>query len=120
MSLCLAAAGLTMRIAAASFTLSWTHTVEKTRWQEDWRVAGDRLVLEEARVQGSGAGMEPPPEARLVNGFYIWTPDIPPLRELALRRALEGGDWTLCTAGRCATIREWLGGEGDPVTLCAC
>ena len=26
-------------LAAATFTLSWTHSVEKTRWEETWRIA---------------------------------------------------------------------------------
>src|SRR5688500_11742053 len=42
MSFCLAAAGLAVEIVAASFTLAWTHTIEKTVWEEDWRVEGDR------------------------------------------------------------------------------
>jgi hypothetical protein len=119
MSLCLAAAGITVQIAASSFTLAWTHTVERTAWEEDWRIAGGDLVLAEARVRGSGAGMEPPPQARLENGFYAWMPSAAPLEELVLRRAPQAGDWRLCAAGQCATIREWLGGEADPVRLFA-
>ncbi|MGO4839058.1 DUF1850 domain-containing protein, partial [Rhizobiaceae sp. 2RAB30] len=38
MSLCVVAAGKTTVLAASLFTLSWTHSVEKTRWEEDWRV----------------------------------------------------------------------------------
>ena len=49
MSLCIAAAGLAVEIAVSGFTLAWTHTVEKTEWQEDWRIEGDRLMLAEAR-----------------------------------------------------------------------
>lgn len=120
MSLCLVAAGLAVGIAASSFTLSWTHTIEKTRWEEDWRVEGDRLVIDEARVQGSGAGMEPPAEARLEGGFYVWEPEVAPLNELFLRRAPEAGDWTLCADRRCAGLGDWLGGEADPVKLRSC
>jgi len=58
---CLIVAGV---VAAAlpteEFTLAWTHSVEKTRWEETYRVDGDRLALIEARIQGMGAGMEPP------------------------------------------------------------
>lgn len=119
MSLCLAAAGLAVQIAASSFSLSWTHTIERTRWEEDWHSEGDRLVIDEARVKGSGAGMEPPPEARLENGFYAWSPRLPPLAELVLRRDPHAGDWTLCAAGRCALLAEWLGLHADPVTVSA-
>jgi len=120
MSLCLAAAGLAVEIAVSNFTLAWTHTVEKTEWQEDWRVEDNRLVLAEARVQSSGAGMEPPADARLVGGFYVWRPNVPPLTEIVLRRAAQAGDWRLCAGERCAPLAEWLGGEADPVRLHPC
>jgi hypothetical protein len=120
MSLCLAAAGLAVQVAASQFSLSWTHTIEKTAWEEDWRIEQGLLVLEQARVQGSGAGMEPPPEARVESGFYVWEPATPPMEQLILRRAGEAGDWRLCAAGRCASMAEWLGGEGDPVRLRSC
>jgi hypothetical protein len=117
MSLCLAAAGIALKIAASAFTLSWTHSVEKTRWEEDWRIAGNRLTLVEARVQGSGAGMEPPAEARLEHGYYVWRPARVPVAELVLRRADQVGDWRLCAGGRCAALGDWLGRDADPVRL---
>ena len=121
MSLCLTGAGLAVRIAASTFTLSWTHTVEKTRWEEAWRVESGRLVLAEARIEGSGAGMEPPPDARLDGGVYRWRPELAPLPEFVLRRADGAGDWDLCAARRCASIAEWLGGEdADPVRIAPC
>jgi hypothetical protein len=115
-SFCLAAAGVAVLVAAETFTLAWTHTIEKTEWQEDWRVEGDRLVLEEARIQNSGAGMDPPPEARLENGFYAWRPGLKQT-ELLLRRDPSAGDWRLCAAGRCAPLGKWLGVNADPVRL---
>ena len=51
MSLCILAAGKTLTLAVTAFTLSWTHSVEKTEWQERWAVTAEGLVLEEARVQ---------------------------------------------------------------------
>ena len=116
MSFCLATAGLAVEIAASTFTLSWTHTVEKTLWQEHWRVEADRLVLEEARIEGSGAGMEPPPEARLVDGSYVWSPNRAETA-IVLRRDPHAGDWRLCAAGRCDKLGEWLGADADPVKL---
>ncbi len=116
MTLCLAAAGVALEIAASSFTLSWTHTIEKTEWQEEWRVESGRLVLDEARVKGSGAGMEPPPDARLERGFYFWNPQVE-RAEILLRRDPHAGDWRLCAAGRCAALRVWLGRDADPVRL---
>ena len=45
MSLCIASAGSIMTLLAGSFSLSWTHSVEKTTWMERWQVEGDRLAL---------------------------------------------------------------------------
>lgn len=120
MSLCIVAAGAILSIAATDFSLSWTHTVEKTEWREEWHVAEGALVLQEAAVRGSGAGMEPPPGARLVDGFYRWKPEAAPVPTIVLRRAPEVGDWRLCADGRCASLGEWIGRDADPVTLLPC
>ena len=116
MSLCLVGAGVAVSIAAQAFSLSWTHTTEKTEWREEWRVEGEELVLQKAGVKGSGAGMEPPPEAQLEGGFYVWRPET---REsvLTLRRDPHAGDWTLCAEGRCDPIDAWIGVEADPVEI---
>jgi hypothetical protein len=114
-SLCIAAAGVAVTLAASSFTLSWTHTVEKTRWEETWRIDADRLILTEAQIEGSGAGMEPPPDARLVAGAYLWAPN-EARDKIVLRRYAGAGDWRLCAAGRCDELGGWLGSEADPVT----
>ena len=70
MSLCILAAGKTTVLAVSAFTLSWTHSVEKTRWEEDWRVTPAGLEIVEARVKGSGAGMEPP-EGAVLEGWVV-------------------------------------------------
>ena len=76
MSLCILAAGKTTVLAVTAFTLSWTHSVEKTRWEEDWRVTPAGLEIVEASVKGSGAGMEPPEGAVLKDGWWVYRPKI--------------------------------------------
>ena len=49
LSLCLASAGVVKTLAVAAFTLVWTHSIEKTAWQEDWRVTAQGLELVAAR-----------------------------------------------------------------------
>ena len=66
MSLCFATASGVKALALSAFTLVWTHSIAKVDWQEDWRVTPAGLELTQARVKGTGPGMEPPPEARLV------------------------------------------------------
>jgi len=97
MALCLVTAGKTLAIAASAFSLSWVHSVEKTEWQENWEVSGQMLVLRQARVKGSGAGMDPGDGARLVDGWWVWQPDTPPVEELNLAASGETvSGWKLC------------------------
>lgn len=109
LSLCLASAGAVKALAVASFTLAWTHSIEKVEWQEDWRLTAARLELVEARVKGSGAGMEPPPEARLAGGWFRWRPERPAMHQVTLGNSGAAGEWRLCANGKCLTLSEILG-----------
>ncbi|HET6469537.1 MAG TPA: DUF1850 domain-containing protein [Geminicoccaceae bacterium] len=120
--LCLAAGTEAARIAVVAFTLVWSHSVEKVEWQEDWRIESGRLVLEESRVKGSGAGMEPGPGAVLEGGFWRWQPDLAPVAELVLARSgATGGDWSLCVGEDCRSLGRLLGPEaGGPARMQPC
>ncbi len=109
MSLCLVSAGVAKTLTVAAFTLVWTHSIEKVDWREDWRVTPQGLELVAARVKGSGAGMEPPPEARLVGGWFVWRPHRAPMPEVVLGNSGMAGEWRLCTDGQCRTLSEILG-----------
>ena len=108
LSLCLALAGVVKALQVAAFTLAWTHSVEKVEWQEDWRVTAQGLELMQARVKGFGAGMEPPPEARLVGGWFQWQPARGPMPEVVLGNSGAAGEWRLCAGGNCRTLSEIL------------
>ena len=122
MGLCIAAGGSLLKAYAgiAAFTLAWTHSVQKTEWEEDWRIVNDHLVISEARVQGTGAGMEPPAEARFDGHFWRWTPAMVPMTEVILRRSSATDDWRLCIAGACQSMDTVLPKDADPVVLSAC
>lgn len=122
MALCLAAGAAVARLALASFTLAWAHSVEKLRWEEDWRVEGGALVIVEARIQGSGAGMEPPEGAVLQGGFWRWRPSLPPLPRLELARSGAVPDWQLCLGASCRPLEALLPPEaaGQAVALRPC
>ena len=109
MSLCLLSAGVVKTLALASFTLVWTHSIEKVDWQEDWRVTPAGLELAQARVKGSGAGMEPPSDARLIDGWFVWQPQRAPMPEVALGNSGAAGEWRLCSEGQCRSLSEILG-----------
>ncbi len=98
--------------------LAWTHSIEKIEWQEDWRVTPQGLEIVEARVKGSGAGMEPPPEARLSGGWFRWHPKLAPLPEVALGNSGLAGEWRICAGGACRTLSDLLGRPaGTEVTV---
>jgi hypothetical protein len=109
LSLCLASAGVVKTLSIAAFTLAWTHSIEKTDWQEDWRITPQGLQLVQARIKGSGAGMEPPPQARLVDGWFQWQPVRAPLPEVLLGNSGAAGEWHLCAGGNCRTLSEIFG-----------
>ena len=117
LGLCVAAGGKTLMIAATMFTLSWTHSVEKTQWQEDWRVTEQGLALAQAQVKGSGAGMDPGEGARLEDGWWVWSPDtVAPELVLAASGATVSA-WKLCHSGGCLD----LGAEGSaPLRIAPC
>lgn len=120
MSLCLAAGGKVTLLALSSFTLIWTHSVEKVDWQEDWQVTQNGLVLSEARVKGSGAGMDPPEGAQFDGTWWRYRPRLDPLPELTLARSgatISG--WRFCAGEQCRPIDDLVAGQG-PVTLRAC
>ncbi|UCI28978.1 DUF1850 domain-containing protein [Mesorhizobium sp. B2-8-5] len=119
MSLCVLAAGKTVALAVAAFTLSWTHSVERTRWQEDWTVTSAGLRVVEARVKGSGAGMEPPEDSALRSGWWVYAPRIGPQPRLVLAASGATGEgWTLCTAAGCRELGE-IAGEPTVLEPCA-
>jgi hypothetical protein len=118
MSLCVLAGAKALTLAVTAFTLSWTHSVEKIRWEEHWQVTPAGLEVVQARVKGSGAGMDPPPDSVFRDGWYVYEPHLPPLP--ALHLAASGATvsgWELCAEGRCMTIGAKA---GEPITLKPC
>lgn len=108
--LCVAAGAVTAVLAIDAFTLAWMHSIEKIRWEEDWRIAGRTLVIDEARIRGTGAGMEPPAGARLANGVWHYRPATPPQEVLRLTHSPHTAGYELCFDGRCRPLADHLPG----------
>ncbi len=119
LALCLARGAASLVLAASQFTLGWTHSIEKTRWEEDWRVTPAGLLVVEARITGSAAGMEPPEGAVLRDGVWHYRPTLPAQPEVVLAASDFTADHELCVAGRCRPLHAWIAGHG-PVRLAAC
>ena len=122
LSLCLASAGIAKTLSIAAFTLAWTHSIEKVEWQEDWRVTPQGLELVQARVKGFCAGMEPPPEARLVDGWFQWQPARATMPQVVLGNSGAAGEWRFCSDGKCQPLSEIFGHPvgANVTTMSAC
>jgi hypothetical protein len=84
------------------------HSIEKIRWEEDWLIEGRALVIAEARIRGSGAGMEPPADALLKNGVWHYRPSLPPQTVLRLTHSPYTRGYELCVEGRCRPLADRL------------
>jgi hypothetical protein len=122
MPLCVVVGGLVTALAVESFTLAWTHSIEKTRWEEDWRIVSGQLVLGEARVRGSGAGMEPPAGSVLENGVWRYHASLPPQDVLRLTHSHYAAGYELCRSDRCTPLADAAPSarDGDVIELRAC
>lgn len=122
MPVCVAAGGVVVALAVQSFTLAWTHSIEKILWEEDWRVEGDRLHLVEARVRGNGAGMEAPAGSRFEAGVWHYDPHVAPLEVLRLTNSIYAAGYELCHQGVCQPLADAspAARNGDVVELRVC
>ncbi|RAU20882.1 DUF1850 domain-containing protein [Paramagnetospirillum kuznetsovii] len=111
------AGGLAVLTASDSFQLAWNHSVEKVEWREDWRIEGGMLRLEQASVMGSGAGMEPPPEAHRHGNRWVWSPKVEQ-SEILLALSDFTADWRLCADGSCRALRGLMAGETARLVAC--
>lgn len=115
-ALCIASGALATQLALSGFTLAWTHSIEKVLWEEDWRIEAAQLVLVEGRVRGSGAGMEPPENSRLVDGVWHY-PGALRVDRLTLAHSPYTEGYTLCAQGTCRPLAQLLPGLPDIATL---
>lgn len=121
MGICLLIGAKQIAYAASAFTLTWTHSVEKTGWEEDWQVTPGGLEIVEARIAGTGAGMEPPADAVFDGKVWHYRPNLPPQDEVVLARsgATDGG-WRICFDGSCLALPEPSGESASPMILRPC
>ncbi|GAB4402098.1 MAG: DUF1850 domain-containing protein [Rhodoferax sp.] len=116
----------TVFVPVTAFTLAWTHSIEKVRWEEDYAAETDagtgqpQLHALAARIKGSAAGMEPPDDAVLRNGWYHYKPPLTHPGQLRLTRSAYTADYEWCAAGRCQPMSKLIAATADITTVSAC
>ena len=118
MTLCILVAAKTNVFLACLFTLSWTHSVEKIECQEDWKIVNSQLEIIEARIQGSGAGMDPPEGSKFKGGWWVYKPNKLSVKELLLSTSntnLE--NWKICFNGNCQVLKK---NNENPIKIYPC
>ena len=122
MALCMSAGAMSATLFVHSFTLSWMHSVEKIRWEEQWQIENQSLHVISASVRGSGAGMEPPPDALFKEGAWHYTPHVSPLKAVRLSHSPYTKEYELCFDGRCTPLNDFFENlpETDTIVLEAC
>ena len=118
MSLCVASSLKIASYAVSLFTLTWSHSVEKVQWQEDWKIVNNKFEIVEARIKGSGAGMEPPEDSKLVNGWWVYKPKNIKQKEIILATSNTNiENWKLCLSGECFELPN---NKNNPLKLYVC
>ena len=115
--ICLAAGALVATLAVNNFTLAWTHSIEKVRWEEDWRADSGALVLDPARIRGTGAGMEPPENAVLKDGVWHYRPAKTRHDVLRLTHSPYVRGYEFCSLGQCRALVDLLPGIDNNVVI---
>lgn len=110
-------AGLLLAPLDDAITLRWMHSIEKIIWEEDYRREREVLRVVAARVQGTGAGMEPPAGAVLREGTWHYVPALPPLPRIELQHSPHAMPYEICSEGACRPVSEWLPGLPAEATL---
>ncbi|MFV0293956.1 MAG: DUF1850 domain-containing protein [Paracoccus sp. (in: a-proteobacteria)] len=102
---CLLIGALAVGLSGDRFTLEWTHSVERVAWKEEWVIDRNNLQLIKAAIKGSGAGMEPGPNAILQNGWWVWETHLALQSELVLAASgVTPSPWRLCDGKNCRDL----------------
>ena len=99
-------------------TLIWTHTVEKTGWEEDYSASPNGITITEARIEAVGAGMEPPSFAVREGRWWRYRPSLPVLNSVQLANSAFAEGYSLCWDSECRPLSS-LVPQGKQVSIVA-
>lgn len=117
MELCLTlAAGAVLWLRSAGpVRLAWQHSVERFAIEEVYEATPAGVVLAEVGLRGLGAGVEVPPEARLVQGWWRFAPQRAAQPAVHFANSGQAGGYQVCAQGRCRPLPP-----GPPAGLSVC
>src|SRR5690606_34233299 len=101
-----------------TMTLAWTHTVEQTRWEEDYLASAAGVTITEARIEAVGAGMEPPASAVRDGGWWRYEPPLPVLPSVVLANSTLAERYSLCWSTGCRPLAA-IAPRGQRVAITA-
>ncbi|WP_264567602.1 DUF1850 domain-containing protein [Rhodoferax antarcticus] len=73
-----------------------------------------------ARIRGSAAGIKPPADAVLRNGWFEYTPTPSLVSELRLTRSEFTADYDWCNAGGYQPMSNFIAASADTTRARAC
>lgn len=100
-------ASATVLALGPSVTVSWTHSVQKSPWEEVYEWKKEQMVLTHARITSTGAGMEPPDDAIFDGQYWHFQPNRV-LTEVLFQHSPYVDGYTLCTNQRCEKLNTWM------------
>ncbi len=106
LSICIAlAVGTALEVLPTQrVTLGWTHTVEQTRWEEDYSASAHGLSITEARIESVGAGMEPPSSAVRTGKWWSYRPSLSTADRVTLANSSFATGYSICWNGACRPL----------------
>ena len=119
-SACIALVTATVAVVlpTQTITLGWMHTVEKTRWEEDYLATADGVTITEGRIEALGAGMEPPHSAVWDGRWWRYRPTLPKLSSVDLANSTFAGGYSICWGSECQPLAA-IAPQGMRVSIAA-
>lgn len=106
---------LAIELPVRTFTLKWVHSIERSGWEETWRVTADGFLPVSARIKTGGSGMEPPPSSNFLDGWYVYVPNIGPVLEIVIPDSDFTPPMQICVQDDCAPLSKAADRKPDDI-----
>ncbi|MED5621284.1 DUF1850 domain-containing protein [Ideonella sp. BN130291] len=106
MDLCvwLAAGTVLWLRSAGPVRIEWEHSVEHFRIEELYQATPAGVVLAQVGVRGLGAGVEPPADAVLADGWWRHAPAASAMPAVEFANSRHAKGYRACASGTCRPV----------------